>query len=63
MTPTLSSRTYQLGPQTWQVNSDGKWFVLMWGWWPGNTGRPSWRWEHVQEHRVPLELREKAKAH
>jgi hypothetical protein len=52
----ISVGTYKVGPQEWMKGSNGMWYVRMWGWWPGNTGRPSWQWKEVDRDRVPAEL-------
>jgi len=58
---TLAARTFNRGPQQWRVDAKGNWSVLMFGWFPGNTGTPSYRWEPIERSRVPDELIEAAK--
>ena len=54
----ITVSSYRIGPQEWQKGSDG-WYVQMWGWWPGNTGSPSWRWAKVDDEKVPAELKQR----
>jgi len=61
MKPVLTEREFSLGPQSWRVDSKGRWSTLAWGWWPGNTGTPGFRWIAVERQRVPAELLEAAK--
>ena len=48
--------SYRIGQQEWKYGSDG-WYVMMWGWWPGNNGIPTWRWIKIEYDRVPAELK------
>lgn len=50
-------RTYTRDAQTWK-HIKGSWYVMMWGWWPDGNGLPAWRWQHIEDDRVPRELKE-----
>lgn len=51
---TVASVKY--GEQHWQ-RSGGRYFVVMWGWWPNGGERPSSRWVEVEDHRVPAAVK------
>ena len=52
----LVERTFNYGAQSWRVNSENKWKVYMWGWWPDSNGCPSGRYMPVATEKVPKEL-------
>lgn len=52
---TIEVQSIRYGEQQWQKR-DGKYFVMMWGWWPYSNGTPSWKWVHVEHDRVPGEV-------
>ena len=58
MTATVCEKTIAFGKQRWRVNSKGQWSVLMWGWWPDGGNYPSYRWERVDNDKVPKEVKE-----
>jgi len=58
---TLTEREFARGPQRWRVDSKGRWSVLTFGWFPGHTDSPSYRWQVVERERVPAELLEAAR--
>jgi len=56
--PERIGQTFSLGPQQWRVDARGNWQVLMFGWWPGHTGQPAYRWSDIDIKRVPQELKD-----
>jgi hypothetical protein len=55
--PVICERTIAYGNQRWRVNISSQWSVLMWGWWPDSNGTPSWRWQSIEENKVPNEIK------
>lgn len=54
-------KTIKYGKNRYKITSEGNWQILMFGWWPSNTGRPSFRWVPIEAKRVPEEVKKLAK--
>lgn len=52
----LCERTFAQGKNRFRVNSAGQWSVLLWGWFPGHTGAPEYRWSAIDKAKVPAEV-------
>lgn len=57
MKPTVNAIEIRDGKVVYRRGAAGHWNVLIFGWWPGSHGTPSWRWQPIDRERVPEAVR------
>ena len=59
-TARVVAKTIEHGGAHYRVDTEGSWWVLMFGWWPDSGGTPSHRWRPIPSEKVPGPVRDLA---
>ena len=55
----LAERTFAQGRNRWRVDSQGRWSVYMWGWWPTGAN-PRGQFVPISADKVPHAIQQSA---